>query len=321
MTTQEFLSDKRVLVTGGSGMLGSAFLRHILPLASHVRTTRHINNEVGADVEQVQADLLNEDACKSAVTGMDVVIHAAAETGGSKRVTVAGREMFSRSLIMNTLVLDQAARAAVTHYLFLSNSSVYSASDQVLTEDDAWGETSHGMPENETGMVKRVGETQCNLYARTGDMKVAVMRAANVYGPFDNFDLEASHVIPALIHKAVSRQTPFKVWGDGSTVRDFIFVDDVAAAGMDLLRLAAPGEVQPINVGTGINVTVRDVVGIVLEESGYRDAEVEWNVAAPPASPAKRLNLDRMAALGIRPKTPLREGLRMTIDWFRDRYK
>jgi GDP-L-fucose synthase len=317
MSTEALLTGSRVLITGASGMLGSAFLRAVVGRAQYVRAVRHRRPIEINGVEVVEADLLTREGCARVCHGMDVVIHAAAETGGSRQVTVAGREMFTRSLLMNTLVLDEAHAAGAGHLLFLSNTSVYAPSSDPLDEDDAWGETCRGIPENETGMVKRVGETQCQLYARTSSMRIAIIRAANAYGPGDNFDLTSSHVVPALVRRAVEGQDPLPAWGDGSTVRDFIHVDDIATAGLQLLASAGARGCQPVNVGTGITVTVRELLQMILEESGTSGARVVWSGESPPASAVKRLDLTRMRALGIAPAIPLRQGLASTIEWYR----
>lgn len=319
MNNADFVRERSVLITGASGLLGSAFVRAVAPHAKHVRLVRHRREiEAPAAAEIVTADLTTRTDVERVCAGMDVVIHAAAQAGGSKQVTVAGREMFTESLLMNTLVLDSAQRAGAGHYLFLSNSSVYAKSSALLNEDDAWGDTSHGIPENETGMVKRVGETQCALYARTTDMRIAVMRGANAYGPHDNFDLEASHVMPALIRRAVERQAPYALWGDGSTLRDFIHTDDLAAAGIALLAQAEARSVQPVNVGTGVTTSIREIVDIVLHAADFSDAHVEWSGDSPPASPAKRLDLTRMHERGIAPRINLGEGISQTVSWYRN---
>lgn len=311
-----FYRDKKVLVTGATGLIGSAFVPQLLERGARLRVIEHVRTlPFSGSVEVMQGDLMEPDFARSACRDVDMVVHAAGVSGGSKQVTIDPIPMFSYSLMMNTLIMDAAREAGVRQFLFISNSSVYARSEAVLKENDAWGETCRGVPENETGLVKRIGEAQCALYARYADMGIAIMRTANAYGPHDNFDLEASHVIPALIRKAVEGQTPYRVWGDGSTVRDFIHTNDIAAAGLTLL--AEHTVARPVNVATGQCFTIAQVVHMIFDILGLDTADIVFEAEAPPASPAKRLDITRMHSLGIQPRIGLEEGLRQTIEWYR----
>jgi nucleoside-diphosphate-sugar epimerase len=314
---KKFYRGKQILVTGGSGLIGSAFLPLLLDLDANVRTVLHKRKiPIMPGVDVISGSLLDRQTALNACRGMDMVIHAAGVTGGSKQVTIDPIPMFTDSLLMNTLVLEAARLQSVQRYLFISNSSVYARSESLLTELDAWGETSRGIPENETGNVKRIGETQCALYARHTGMKIGIIRAGNAYGPNDNFDLESSHVLPALIHKAVEKHHPFYVWGDGSTLRDFIHTEDIANAGLFILADYALAE--PVNVATGNTHSIREVVEMISEIAGINRAIIQYQKTAPPASPAKRLDISRMNALGFKPQINLREGLSRTIAWYRE---
>jgi len=312
-----YYQNKKVLVTGGSGLVGTAFVDELLANGAIVRSVAHRRDlPHQGEIEVIQGDLLDEATALKACRGMDMVVHAAGVSGGSRQVTVDPIPMFTDSLRMNTLILEAARKEHVSRFLFISNSSVYAKSGEVLHESAAWGETSRSIPENETGMVKRVGETQCALYARHSDMRIAIMRAANAYGPYDNFDLDASHVIPALIRKAVEKHAPYKVWGDGSTIRDFIHTSDIARAGLFLLSEYA--QADPVNIATGVTVSIRQVVEMIAEITGMDKEIIQYQADAPPASPAKRLDIGAMQRLGFQPSMDLRTGLEKTITWFRD---
>lgn len=314
-----FFRGHKVLVTGGAGLVGAAFVEQLLAQGASVRTVAHSRPVPFADVEIVRGDLLDRNTCQRACSGMDVVIHAAGVSGGSKNVTVHGIEMFTDSLLLAILVMEAARIAGVARYLFVSNSSVYARSDAPLHESEAWNETSIGFPENETGMVKRAAETQCLLYSKTTDMSIAIERASNAYGPFDNFDLESSHVVPALIRKAVERQDPYRVWGSGRAVRDFIHTADIARGGLFLLERAKPGFVEPVNIATGRAVTINQLVEKVLDAAGHKPSKTDLDSSAPQASAVKRLDLSRMRELGFEAEIDLERGLRQTIEWYRSR--
>jgi GDP-L-fucose synthase len=313
---KEFYGGKHVLVTGGGGLIGSAFVSRLLELGAEVRTVQHQRPVPQARrLEIIRGSLLDPQTAAAVCRGMDMVVHAAGVSGGSKQVTIAPIPMFTHSLLMNTQMLEAARLASIKRFLFISNSSVYAKSDQGLKESDAWAETCRGIPENETGFVKRIGETQCALYGRHADMQIAIIRTSNAYGPHDNFDLETSHVLPALIRKAVERQNPYGVWGDGSTLRDFIHTEDIARAGLFLL--AEYAFAQPINIATGETYTIRQVVDMICDITGMSRDTVVYQKDAPPASPAKRLDISRMNALGFEPGIKLRRGLEQTIAWYR----
>lgn len=313
---KEFYSGKHVLVTGGGGLIGSAFVSRLLDLGARVRTVQHQRPVPHARrMEIVSGSLLDPQTAATACRGMDMVVHAAGVSGGSKQVAIAPIPMFTHSLLMNTQMLEAARLAGIQRFLFISNSSVYAKSDRDLEESDAWAETCRGVPENETGYVKRIGETQCALYERHAGMQIAIIRTANAYGPHDNFDLESSHVMPALIRKAVERQNPYGVWGDGSTLRDFIHTEDIARAGLFLL--AGHAFAQPVNIATGDTYTIRQVAEMICDITGLDRATVVYQKDAPPASPAKRLDISRMKVLGFEPRIKLRQGLEQTIAWYR----
>lgn len=312
-----FFKGKRVLVTGGAGLVGAAFVQQLIEQGAFVRSVIHSRPLPFSDVEIVSGDLRDRSTCERACAGMDAVVHAAGVSGGSKNVILRGIEMFTDSLLMAIEVMEAARIAGVSHYLLVSNSSVYARSDLPLRESEAWGETSVGFPENETGMVKRAAETQCLLYSKTTQMSIAIERGGNAYGPFDNFDLESSHVVPALIRKAVERQDPYRVWGSGATVRDFIHTTDLARGGLCLLERAQPGLVEPVNIATGRAVRINELVDRVLEAAGHSPSERVLDSTAPPASAVKQLDVTRMRDLGFQPKVELEQGLRQTIEWYR----
>lgn len=310
-------ADREVLVTGGTGLIGSHFVEELLRRGARVRIVVHRRpSPFGDRVEVVSGDLKQWDCCVRAVKGVDDVIHAAGVTGGSKRVAIEPITMVTDSLLINTQMLEAARLAGVQRYLFISNSSVYSASEDPLMEEDAWGATTKALPENDTGAVKRTGEMQCKLYARFANIRIGIIRGGNAYGPYDNFDLETSHVVPALIRKAVERQEPYVVWGSGDTVRDFIHARDIARGGLFVLEHYCVCD--PVNIATGVPVTIRELAAFVLQLTGHAPAAIHFDRSAPATSPAKRLDVAKMRRLGFEPQIILQDGLRKTIAWYCD---
>jgi GDP-L-fucose synthase len=312
-------TGKHVLVTGGAGMIGSHIVDELLKSGAHIRITVHRRaHSFGNQVSAVQCDLRSIASCQRAVEGMDFVFHAAAFTGGLQQVMLEPIATFTDNLLMNTQMLEAARLARVHRYCLLSNSSVYAASEQPLSEDDAWGENIHGVPENPTGTVKRVAELQCKIYSGNGDIKIGIVRGGNGYGPRDYFDLDRSHVLPALIRKAVAKQSPFVLWGSGETVRDFTHARDIARGALFVLEHYAVCD--PVNVATGRTASVREALSIILREAGHSGAEVIVDSSKPTGPQAKRLDVAKMKRLGFEPVISLEEGIRQTIRWFKESY-
>ncbi len=314
MTATVTFGGRRVLVTGATGLIGSHFVEELLRCGARVRVVTHERSHwFGDQVETVAGDLRSFEACRRAVDGIDDVVHAAGVSGGSARVARDPIPMFTDSLLMNTQMLEAARRARVQRYLFISNSSVYASSNEPLRESDAWT----GVPENETGMVKRAGEGQCALYLAWAQISIAIVRAGNAYGPHDNFDLDSSHVVPALIRRAVERRDPYVVWGSPDVIRDFVHARDIARGGLFVLERHASA--QPVNIATGRTVTIRELAELVLKTAGHAGANIHFDMSAPPASSAKRLDVTAMRHLGFAPEVSLEEGLRETVAWYRGR--
>lgn len=308
-----FFEGRTVLVTGAAGLIGSAFLAPLRQAGARIRAVRHHRALPFPWMEAVDGDLKDPAFCRHACTGADIVIHGAGISGGSRQVQVDPIPMFTDSLWMNTLMLEAARLCRVGRFLFISNSSVYPPGDHLLKE--AMG--AEGAPENATGMVKRAGETQAILTAAHSDLKVAILRTGNAYGPRDDFGLESSHVLPALVRRAVDMAPPFTLWGDGSARRDFIATHDIARAGLFLLERHAVAE--PVNVATGRVVSIRELAEMVLAAAGRLGETIHCTGEAPPAPPAKVLDLARMRALGFAPEWSLEQGVRDTVDWYRAR--
>jgi len=307
--------NMKVLVTGGTGMIGSHLIEELLRQGAAVRTVAHAREtDLDGRVERLQGDLREMATCLKAVQDMEVVIHAAAVTGGSNTVVSRALSNFTDNVLMNTQILEASRRVGVKRFGFLSNSSVYPGTVDILTEDMAGGSRWAGGPENHTGLVKLLGEKQGQIYHEQANMAVTVIRGGNAYGPGDDFNLETSHVIPALIRKTAERRDPFQVWGDGTALRDFTHAADIARGLLYLMSKSVPCE--PINVATGKVRSIREVVETLLRLEGYQP-RVVYDTSRPPVSAAKRPSIARMEELGFRPTVLLEDGLRETLAWFK----
>ena len=307
--------NRKVLVTGGAGMIGSQLVELLLKERAEVRLVAHNRNPPELDdIEVVHGDLRRWEDCVKAVRGVDLVFHLAAFVGGVGRNVAHPAGMFTPNILMNTQMLEAARLQGVERYLFTSSACIYPGNIAYFVEDRGWDSP----PEKSNasyGWVKRMGELQSQVYAEEYGMKLAIVRPTNAYGPRDNFDLDTSHVIPALIRKAVERQDPYVIWGNGESSRDFIHARDVAR-GM-LLALEKYPVADPINLATGRSVKIKDLAHLILNISGYANARVEFDSAKPIGQVERRVSTAKAREkIGFVAEITLEEGLRETIQWF-----
>ncbi|MEM7243896.1 MAG: NAD-dependent epimerase/dehydratase family protein [Acidobacteriota bacterium] len=302
--------DRRVLVTGGSGLIGGAFVRALLARGAEVRSIHHHRRPACHDViESLDGDLRDRHFARWCCEDIDFVVHAAGVSGGSLRATLDPIPMYTDSLAIQTNVIEGARLSGVERLLFVSNSSVYPTLDRPLREEDALT----GPPENDLGLVKLTGEAQARMAAARGAFELAIIRTANAYGPGDDFGPDSAHVIGGLIGKAVGSDGPVEVWGDGRAIRDFIHVDDIARSGLFLLEHGPTGD--PVNVGTGRKTSIAELARLVLEAAGRPRDELRFTGEAPTTTTEKVLDLSVMAERGFRPGIALEDGLAQTFEW------
>ena len=306
---------KNVLVTGGTGLVGSHLVEQLLQNGASVRITQHIRENFFNDtVDYIKGDLQDFDFCKQAVKNMDFVFHAAALSGGLGKHLNSPLSTFYPNLIMNTNMLEAARLENVEGYEFTSNNSVYPTSEFPMTEDR--GTEGEPFPLGFAG-IKRMGELQAKLFYENTDMKVAITRGGNAYGEHDKYDLNTSHAIPALIRKGVEKQNPFVVWGDGNQVRDYIHAEDLARG--ILLAMEKYHEADPINIGTGVGTTTMDVINTICEIVGYENPQFQFNDSYLAGQKTKLVELSKCKTkLGFEAKISLKEGLTRSISWYKE---
>jgi len=270
-------------------------------------------SRVPPDVEFMQVDLTQMHNCLDACDGMDVVLHLAGIKGSPKSTSQQPASFFYSTITFNTHMMEAARLQGVEKYLFTSSVGVYSPAP-VLYEDDVW-ETFPSENDRFAGWAKRMGELQAQAYKiQYGWDKIAIVRPANVYGPFDNFDLTNAMVIPSIIYRILSGENPLVIWGDGSAVRDFIYAKDVAE-GCIMAINNMPG--LPINIGSGIGVSIKDLVTTIVEQCGV-DVDVKWDTSKPVGDKIRLMDMARAKELlDFESQTSLEEGIKQTVEWYR----
>ena len=314
--------NAKVLVTGGAGFVGINLINRLLDEGAHVRATFYNKDPVIKDhrIEYIRGDLRLEEDCEKVVDGMDYIFMCAANTSGAKVMSTTPLVHLTPNMLMNIQMLQAAYTFGVKKFLFISTNTVYPLTDFAVKESDVTNEFYESY--HIVAWMKRFTEIVCEMYSNRikEPMKTIVVRPGNLYGPYDKFDWEKSKVIPAIMRRAIERHDPFEVWGDGMDLKDFLYIDDC----IDGLMLAMEKleEFEPINVASGIPVTIRDVLTQILKSADYDDADVQYDSSKPTMIPKRMIDISlAKEKLGFEPKVSLQEGIRRTVQWYKEYYK
>ena len=305
-------SESRVYVAGNTGLVGSAIVRmlHRKGYTNIVSTpSSHWDLRRQEDVERFFR--INEP---------EYVYLAAAKVGGIAANNDYPAHFIYDNLMIQTNIIDAARKFGVKKLLFLGSSCIYPKfATQPITEDQLM--TGSLEPTNDAYAIAKIaGIKMCQAYRKQYGFNAISLMPTNLYGPNDNFDLETSHVLPAMIakfHAALdhSKYWEVKLWGDGSAMREFLHVDDLAEACFVCMK--DYNESEHINVGTGEDVTIKELAQTVASVIGY-NRDINWDTTKPNGTPRKVLNVDKIKALGWEPKITLEEGIKSTYEWYKD---
>src|SRR6266704_1177498 len=308
--TMSFWAGKRVLVTGGSGFLGSRVVEKLgRKSPAQIFVPRREKYDL---VETENVVRLYRDARP------DVVIHLAGEVGGIGANRANPGKFFYNNLMMGTQMMEYGRRHGISKFVALGTICAYPKHTPVpFKEERLWD----GYPEETNapyGLAKKMLLVQAQAYRQQYGFNAIFLLPVNLYGPGDNFDPETSHAIPAIIRKCVeAKRTGSKeiiLWGTGIPTREFLYVDD-AAEGIVLAAQHYDGA-EPVNIGSGMEITVKELVTVLSGLIGYKGADV-WNRSKPDGQPRRKLNVERaQQEFGFRSSTPFRVGLSKTIAWY-----
>ncbi len=296
----------KVLVTGGGGFLGTHLVQRLTARGDEVFVARRSDYDLtrADDAERLFSDARPE-----------LVFHLAAEVGGIGANRENPGRYWYANLMMGAHVLEHARLHETPKLVTLGTICEYPKFTPVpFKEDDLW----NGYPEETNapyGIAKKSVLVGAQAYREQYGTNAIHLLPVNLYGPGDNFDLQSSHVIPALIHKMLDADGEIVLWGDGSPTREFLYVEDCA----DGLLLAAEryDGPEPVNLGTGVETSIRELAEIMAEVTGF-SGEIVWDSSMPNGQPRRRLDTSRAERLfGFKARTPLREGLEKTVAWYR----
>lgn len=345
--SNQFFKNKKVLVTGGAGFVGTNLILKLLDKGALVRATIHkkppqidlprrplrqlaasplgensseASKAGNSKVEFIKADLCMQSDCKKVVQGQDLVFMCAANTSGAAVIEKTPLAHVTPNVIMNTLMLEESHKANVKKFLFISSNTVYPLTNFPVKETDV----NYQFYEKyfPVGWMKLFTEKLCEMYATKikNPMTCVVVRPGNIYGPFDDFQWETSHVLPALIRKVIERHNPLEVWGDGRDIKDFIYVEDLVE-GL-LLAIEKIKTVDPINIGAGLPISIRQALKAMLKIDNFRNPKIVFNSSKPSMIPVRLINISKAKKiLGFTPKTSLNEGIQKTIHWYKQKHK
>ena len=306
-----FWDNSTVMVTGGSGFLGNRVVEKL-----RLRGCQHIFVPRSKDY-----DLVKKEAVHRAVkdSEADVIIHLAARVGGIGANLAHPAEFFYDNLMMGVQLLHEAWRSGVKKFVAIGTVCSYPKFTPVpFREDDLW----NGYPEETNasyGLAKKMLLVQSQTYRQQYGYNSVFLMPVNLYGPGDNFDPASSHVIPALIRKSIEAQeageNEIVGWGTGAPTREFLYVED-AAEGI-LLAAEHYDESEPVNLGSAMEISIKDLVNLIAQLTEF-EGDIVWDTSKPDGQPRRRLDISKGERLfGFKARTSFEEGLRNTIEWYR----
>lgn len=308
-----FYSGKNVLVTGGTGLIGRPLVEMLLAQGANV-TVVSLDDPSRAPQGIVfkRADLREFSNCLDICQGQEIVFQLAGVKGSPAMTAKRPASFFVPTITFSINMMEAARRAGAERFLFTSSVGVYSPAE-VFYEDDVW-KTFPSPNDRFAGWAKRMGELQAEAYKiEYGWDKISIVRPANVYGPYDNFDPANAMVIPSLIRRAMDGERPLTVWGDGSPIRDFIHARDVARG---MLLAVEKGVNEPLNLGSGTGVTIRQIAEIVAKSIPGGPVGLVWDTTKPSGDAKRLMDMTRAQSHGFMPEISIEQGIQETIAWY-----
>ncbi len=303
-----FFADKRIVVTGGAGFLGSHVVSKL--------------GEIGANniivPRSKEYDLRDQAVCREVVGGADIVIHMAANVGGIGYNRDFPGTLFYDNLLMGVHMMEESRKAGVKKFVAIGTICAYPKFAPVpFKEDDLWD----GYPEETNapyGLAKKMMLVQSTAYRDQYGFNSIFLLPVNLYGPGDNFEPGSSHVIPALIKKFVEAkdrgENSVTVWGTGKATREFCYVED-AAKGI-VLATEKYDKSEPVNIGAGFEISIKDLAEKIKNLTGYK-GDIVWDSTKPDGQPRRMLDTTRAEEeFGYKSSTQFDQGLKETIEWY-----
>ena len=301
-------SNSKIFVAGHKGLVGSAIVRNL--------QSKGYNNIITLNRSQLDLTKENDVYCFFMMEQPEDGFNAAAKVGGIMGNKNHPADFIYENLRIQNNIIHNAYKGGVKKLIFLGSSCIYPKFPNIpITEDQLM--TSPLEESNSAYAIAKIaGMRMCQAYRQQYGFNAISLMPTNLYGINDNFDLENSHVLPAMIRKFYQADEKVTLWGDGSAMREFLHVDDLAEA--CYVCMQKYDEEEHINIGTGEDVTIKELAETVAKVVGNK--KIEWDTSKPNGTPRKVLNVDKIKSLGWEPKIGLEEGIRSTYEWFRVLY-
>lgn len=316
-------SGRRVFLAGATGLVGSAIARALVDSdpRTQVRGTYFSRAPffLHERVQYVQADLTSQAECRSAVRGCDcAIMAAAADAAGAAGLRAQPWDQVTANTVMNARMLEAFHAEGVRLAIYIGSVTLYQEFNGFIAEDDLDLNRDPHPAYLGIGWVHRFNEKLCRFWHESTGVRIAIARAANVFGPHARFDPRNANFVPALIRKAVDRMEPFEAWGNADVTRDVIYSEDFARAVVMMLD-AESIEFDVFNVGSGVKTTVGEVVSWALRFAGHAPREVTYAVTKPTTNQIRALDCSKIRrVLGWQPRYSVEEGIRRTTQWWID---
>ena len=306
--------DKKVLVTGGTGMVGRELVQLLLNKGAKVRVVS-LDEPVSffKDVEFIKKDLMVYQNCLDVCNKMDYVFHVCGIKSSASMPKIKPLNYFIPMIVFNTNMMEAAYKSGVKWYMYTSSVGVYHPAE-VFQEDDVW-KTFPSDNDKLPGWAKRMGELQAEGYKiQYGWENISIVRPANIYGNWDDFDLDTAQVIPSLIRKGeeAGKGGTMSVWGDGSPIRDFIHARDIARG---MIFVVENKIIKPVNLGSGSGVKISDLISIISEKF---NCKVEYDITKPNGDLKRVMDINRIKSYGFELSVGIKDGINEVIDWYMD---
>lgn len=313
-----------MLICGATGFIGRNLLDYFSKQGKYMIRATHFARKPTVehpDIEWVNCDLRDQKSVSKLMKGVDVVLQFAATTTGAKDIVSKPYIHVTDNAVMNSILLREAFENSVKHFVFPSCTIMYQKSEFAIFESD-FDPSAEILPFYfGAGNTKVYLEKMCEFYSRLGRTKHTVLRHSNLYGPYDKFDLEKSHVFGATITKVMtSSDGKVKVWGTGEEKRDLLYVEDFVAL-VDIALQKQENNYELVNVGLGEGIKIKDLVKKIVENSG-RDLEIVHDLSMPTVPTSLFLNCSKAKKIfGWSPSFELDEGIRKTLKWYKENIK
>ena len=312
---------EKILLTGGSGFMGTNILKLISKYYKNIDSTFHSKKNFYKvkGVNYFKADLQKRSCCRKICKNIDTIIMCAADSSGAQDMTNNPLFHLNSNLRMNINILEAAYEMKVKRFIFISSNTVYPFSNLHVSEKDA--KFRFYKKYYIVGWMKRFSEILCDIYSSKLKKKMTtiVIRPGNLYGPHDKFDENKSKVIPSLIKKVVEKENPISVWGDGNDLKDFLYIEDFAKAILKILQSVQHSEI--INIASGKGVTIRTILSKIIKIEKLKNYKIYFDRSKPTMIPKRLISIKKaLKIINFYPITNLDSGLKKTIIWYKKNF-